>query len=134
MKKLSLSGALCLLMLAACSAMPSEKPDTSPAKSANAQTRHCSGLIQGYETADYFFDAKQGQHLNISMASSAPAAYFNLLPPDGETALFNGSIRGNQFEGAAPQTGRYTVRIYQMRAAARRGGQADYRLTIILAP
>ncbi|WP_082836042.1 hypothetical protein [Croceicoccus bisphenolivorans] len=89
------------------------------------------GSITGYESIDYVFRAKQGQPLNISMATPHTATYFNLIEP-GETdvAIFNGSMGENMFEGAAAKSGDYRVRVYMMRSAARREETADYRLEI----
>ena len=89
--------------------------------------------IKGYATVDYILAAKQGQYANISLGTKNTAAYFNILPPGGgETALFNGSVNGNQYEGTLPASGDYRVRVYMMRSAARRGEVAKYRLEMIV--
>lgn len=90
-----------------------------------------TGTIRGYEIVDYAVFLKQGQYLNISLASRNPAAYFNILPPNNDAAIFIGSINGNQFEGVAPITGEYRIRVYQMRASARRGEAAHFGIEII---
>lgn len=89
--------------------------------------------ITGYETVDYLLNVKQGQAMNISMASSNPAAYFNLLEP-GETdvAVFNGSMSENMFEGLAAKSGDYRIRVYLYRNAARRNETAPYTLEAIV--
>jgi hypothetical protein len=91
------------------------------------------GQIKGYQTVDYVLGARQGQSANVSMATKNGAAYFNILAPgEDETAMFNGSVSENQYEGTLPASGDYKVRVYMMRSAARRGEVAHYRLEIIV--
>jgi len=87
------------------------------------------GHIRGDHTIDYVLRAHAGQHANISMASRNGAAYFNIIAP-GETnvAFFNGSTSDNQYEGSLPKDGEYKIRVYLMRAAARRNETANFRL------
>lgn len=59
--------------------------------------------------------------------------FFNVLPPDSEAALFIGSTSGARFEGDLPKTGHYRIRVFLLRAAARRDETAQYRLDIRLA-
>ena len=89
--------------------------------------------ISGYEIIDYVLRAQRGQSINVSMATQNNSNYFNVLPPNGNGyALFNGSVSGDTFESVLPETGDYTVRVYLMRAAARRGEKADYRLEMTI--
>lgn len=97
-----------------------------------ANSAHLEGTIRGQEIVDYRLRVREGDYLNISMATDNTANYFNLMEP-GETAvaIFNGSNDGNQFEGTANEDGDYTVRVYLFRNAARRNETANYRLEII---
>ncbi|MGR5061415.1 hypothetical protein [Photobacterium sp. DNB22_13_2] len=89
--------------------------------------------ITGYETVDYLLGAQAGQIMNVSLATQHSATYFNILAPgENETAMFNGSINGNQFEGTLPSSGDYKIRVYMMRSAARRNEVAQYRLEVII--
>jgi hypothetical protein len=92
-----------------------------------------NGRIKGPQTVDYLIGARQGQSANISLATQHPATYFNILAP-GKTdeAFFNGAVSQNQFEGALPDDGTYRVRVYMMRAAARRNESASYRLEVAI--
>lgn len=91
------------------------------------------GSIKGYETVDYVLGARKGQLMNVSMATSNTASYFNILEPGkSNEAMFIGSTSGNQFEGVLPASGDYKVRVYLMRSAARRDEVADYRLEMII--
>ena len=89
--------------------------------------------ITGYAVIDYVLGARQGQYMNVSMATDNGANYFNILAPgEDQVAMFNGSINGNQFEGILPESGDYKVRVYMMRSAARRNEVAAYRLEMII--
>jgi hypothetical protein len=89
--------------------------------------------ITGYAVVDYILGARQGQYMNVSMATDNGANYFNILAPgENQVALFNGSISENQYEGILPESGDYTVRVYMMRSAARRNETANYRLEMII--
>jgi len=91
------------------------------------------GKITGYDVVDYVLRVSKGQHMNISMATKNGANYFNILAPgENQVALFNGSLHQNQFEGTAPKSGDYKVRVYLMRSAARRKEVANYRLEMIV--
>ena len=97
-----------------------------------ASSKTVESSITGYETVDYLLNVKEGQYMNVSMATQHGATYFNLMEPGEENvAIYNGSIGGNQFEGSAAKSGDYTIRVYMMRSAARRGEKADYRLEMI---
>jgi len=92
------------------------------------------GSIKGYETVDYVVGARKGQSMNVSMATRHSGSYFNILAPgETEVAMFNGSLEQNQYEGVLPESGDYKIRVYMMRAAARRNEVANYRLEIIIA-
>ena len=98
-----------------------------------ASSKTVESSITGYETVDYMLNVKQGQSMNISMATGHGATYFNLMEPGEQyEAIYNGSISGNQFEGTAAKSGDYTIRVYMMRSAARRNEKADYRLEMIV--
>jgi hypothetical protein len=89
--------------------------------------------ITGYAVVDYILGARQGQYMNVSMATDIGASYFNILAPgEDQVAMFIGSISGNQYEGILPESGDYKIRVYMMRSAARRNEVANYRLEMIL--
>jgi hypothetical protein len=91
------------------------------------------GKITGHEIVDYVLRIREGQAMNVSMATKHGATYFNILAPgEDQVAMFNGSMHENQFEGVAPKSGEYKVRVYMMRSAARRNEVANYRLEMIV--
>jgi hypothetical protein len=89
------------------------------------------GHLRGREGLDYLLRAKAGQHLTVDLHTDNPQNYFNILPPGSQDeALFVGSSSGSRFEGTLPESGEYRIRVYLMRAAARRNESANYRVDI----
>jgi hypothetical protein len=86
------------------------------------------GTLEGDETVDYVLNAQQGQSMVVSLEASNTSAYFNVTPPGSETAIFVGSTSGNRYEGSLSASGDYSVRLYLMRSAARRGERATYTI------
>ncbi len=91
------------------------------------------GAIQGDQVVDYRLQARASQSLSVNFEPSNASAYFNVLRPDSDTALFIGSTSGNRFEGELPTNGIYTIRVYLMRNAARRDETANYSLEVAIA-
>lgn len=89
-----------------------------------------SGQIKGRETIDYVLRAKGGQTMTVALKTSHTALYFNVLPPGSDEAIFTGQVGGSHFEGKLAKDGDYTVRVYLVRAAARRAESAKFTLTI----
>jgi hypothetical protein len=89
-----------------------------------------TGKLKGYASVDYQVGAGAGQALAVTLKSGNPQNYFNVTAPGTDTSMFVGSTRGNSFEGVLPTDGDYTIRVYLMRAAARRNETARYTLTI----
>jgi hypothetical protein len=84
-------------------------------------------------TIDDVLGARQGQSVNVSLATDNGANDFNIIAPGrSNEALFVGSSAGNQFEGMLPASGDYKVRVYLMRSAARRDEIANDRLEMII--
>jgi hypothetical protein len=88
------------------------------------------GRIKGRETVDYVLNARAGQTMTVNLKTSNPMAYFNVLPPGSDEALFIGQVGGASFEGKLPKDGDYRIRVYLVRAAARRNESAKYTLTV----
>ncbi|MGB8817696.1 MAG: SH3 domain-containing protein [Rhizobiaceae bacterium] len=87
--------------------------------------------IAGRQTVDYIVSARRGQTISIRFAPSSGAAFFNLLAPSGD-ALFVGQAQGNpgRYTARLGVSGDYAIRVYLVRAAARRGESASFRLTV----
>jgi len=91
------------------------------------------GHIKGYEIVDYLVRAKTGQSMTVILESKNTANYFNVMAPGEETAMFIGSTSGSRFVGELPKDGDYTIRVYLMRSAARRGEKANFKLDVAIA-
>ncbi len=96
-----------------------------------------SAVIKGYHvkgdaTVDYIVQARAGQTLAVALKRSNAQTFFNINPPGTDVSMFVGSSdsTGTAFRGLLPADGDYAVRVYLMRAAARRGESSDYTLTV----
>lgn len=93
-------------------------------------TKVLRGKIRGYDTAEYKVRLRQGQTLAIGLKTNLRSNYFNITAPGATEALFNGSIKGLDYQGKVEQDGEYSVNVYLMRNAARRNESANYTLTV----
>jgi hypothetical protein len=88
------------------------------------------GQLQGDAMVDYTVRASAGQTLSARLQKSNPQNYFNVMPPGSAgSAMFVGDS-GDDYTGVLPEDGDYTVRVYLMRPAARRGESTRYTLTL----
>ncbi len=87
--------------------------------------------VVGRQIIDYQLRAGAGQRMTVSLKGSNGANYFNLLPPgSADVAMVRGELLANQFDGLLPDDGIYTIRVFLYRAAARRGEQSDFTLSV----
>lgn len=91
-----------------------------------------TGQLKGDQYVDYQVRGGANQTLTVTLKSGNPQNYFNINPPGTEVSMFVGSTSGNQFKRVLPTDGDYTVRVYLMRAAARRNEVGSYTLSIAL--
>src|SRR5512141_1417885 len=94
-----------------------------------ARSATLRGSVQGYDTVDYAFVAHGGQTLSVRLRSNNDFANVAVFAPGGGDVDLSPDA-GNAFTGELPESGRYRVRVFIMRADARRGSIARYRLTI----
>lgn len=98
-----------------------------------ATTVAISGELKGDQYVDYRLRGGANQTLAVTLKASNPQNYFNILPPgSADAAMFIGSTSGNQFKRILPTDGEFVVRVYLMRAAARRNESSRYTLNIAL--
>jgi len=88
------------------------------------------GRLKGDADVDYLVRAGAGQTLAISLTRSNLANYFNVLPPGSKDVAMYAAQTGEDFTAVLPADGDYTIRVYLMRAAARRNESSDYTLTV----
>lgn len=124
------------LLLAAALILPLAAPATTQTAQ-NVQFARGStssvitGTIRGYQFIDYKVVVRAGQMLKVNMTTLRGSPYFNVLEPgQRDVAIFVGSTSGPDMEVRTLRNGAYTIRVYQMRASARRGEVASYRLSI----
>jgi len=89
-----------------------------------------TGKIKSNQIVDYQWRASEGQSIVAIFKPTNLSAYFNILPPGSDLAIFVGSTSGNRFEAELPADGVYTIRVYLMRNAARRNETANYTLEV----
>lgn len=121
--------ALALAMSAATPAAAQHVEQVHFARGATGTT--IDGSIVGYDYIDYHVGLQAGQMLTVSLQRRGGSAYFNVMEPgEDAVAIHNSSTSTQDFEARTNKSGVYTIRVYQMRAPARRDERASYRLTI----
>ena len=86
------------------------------------------GHIAGFDAQDYVVAAKSGQQMDIRLKASNPETYFVLYSINGKATDMNET---DHYSLETTESGDYVIRVFMMRAAARRKGAAsDYTLTI----
>jgi len=88
--------------------------------------------IKGRQIVDYRLSVKAGQSMAVILETSNRANYFNITAPGADSAMFIGSTSGNRFVGGLSKDGEYTVRVYLMPNAGRRGETAKYTINFAL--
>jgi hypothetical protein len=70
--------------------------------------------------------------MRVKMTTKNTFLYFNVLPPHSDEALFVGQNQAEpqQWSGTLPTDGDYCIRVYLVRAEARRGGTANFVCTV----
>lgn len=102
------------------------------AKGASSAT--LKGSVAGYNVVDYVVNAQKGQTMSISLKTSSTFAYFNVRgSKDGfasELDVNPKAMEEKDWKAELPKSGDYYIRVYLVRAEARRDGKADYSLSI----
>jgi len=119
-----------LIIFVASSTLAEDDVRTVPVHfKAGSNSATVKGKVKGYDSVDYVLEASKGQHMSVSMETDNASSYFNILEPgENEAAMFIGSTSGNEYKGKLPKSGKYKIRIYLMRNAARRDEVAKYTL------
>jgi hypothetical protein len=131
MKRVSIVGAAMLLL-----ATPPAAQD--PVKAAPVQFATGTGLkaikraIRGYATANYVVDASRLDGDGAHDDKQSSELFQRHRSWRRWRAMFNGSMAGDRFSTTIPSMGTYTVQVYLMRNAARRGESAIYTLDVAL--
>jgi len=88
------------------------------------------GQVKGYSDVDYLVRAGAGQTITVSLKVSNRSNYFNVLPPGSKDVAMYVGQTGEEFKGILPTDGDYKIRVYLVRAAARRNESSRYTLTV----
>ncbi|HSV92270.1 MAG TPA: hypothetical protein VLH81_04300, partial [Desulfobacterales bacterium] len=88
------------------------------------------GRLKGYASVDYLVRAGAGQTIAVSLKPSNRSTYFNVLPPGSKDLAMYAAQTGEEYKGILPADGDYAIRVYLVRAAARRNESSDYTLTV----
>jgi hypothetical protein len=89
------------------------------------------GHLKGRETVDYQLRASAGQTMDVTLKASNRFTYFNVYAPESDgTAMFAEGAGDKAFKGLLPSDGTYVIRVYLIRAAARRNEAGSYALSL----
>ncbi|MCO8103864.1 MULTISPECIES: DNA breaking-rejoining protein [Acinetobacter] len=93
------------------------------------------GNFKGYDDARYTVRAQRGQILKFNILSTRDLAYVNVYAPGDKPgkaeAIYIGSTSPDSTgEIILPETGVYTIQIYQMRNSARLGKAVNFKLDL----
>jgi hypothetical protein len=108
----------------------SAQQETVVAFAKGASSATLKGSIKGDQDHSYLVDARAGQTMTVTLASTKGSAEMNVWAPGNDTAISLGADDPYNVTVVLPATGRYKVQVYQMRASARRGETANYTLTV----
>jgi len=91
-----------------------------------------SDVIRGYNTIDYALRANEGQRMSVKLKSKNTFLYLSVMDRESGSALTTDPPPSEvtDWEGTLPKTGDYFVRVYLVRAEARRKVNAPFSLTI----
>jgi len=90
------------------------------------------GTIKGYDGFTYTFDAEAGDRIDLELLAKSASVNFNLRLADSQTAIFSTMSGDTGYFGPLAHGGLYAIDVYLVRAVARRGQKADFRLNVTL--
>lgn len=90
--------------------------------------------VEGYDRKDFSIRAKKGQKMTVKLKSASTSVYFNIADSKDGFAADMGTdpipMDVKDWTGVLPKDGEYFIRVYLVRAAARRGAKADFTLDV----
>ncbi|HEY4370254.1 MAG TPA: hypothetical protein VGN07_23685 [Steroidobacteraceae bacterium] len=115
-------------------------PTTSELQFDQAKIAKVEGRLHGKGFHEYTFTARKGQRVALMLLSDvAPWIAINLLAPlfssapDMRPVVYSNFIDGTtSWQGVAPDSGTYTVRVALLHADAKRASQVSYELDVAL--
>jgi len=88
------------------------------------------GTLQGDQSRLFVVNLRAGQTMTVKLNASNGSTYFNVTAPGAQEAMFIGSTSGDTMTEVIPSSGDYTIDLYMMRNAARRGATTNFTITI----
>lgn len=88
------------------------------------------GTLKGDQSRLFVVNLRAGQTMTVKLDASNGSTYFNVTAPGAQQAMFIGSTSGNTMQEVIPSSGDYTIDLYMMRNAARRGETTKFTITI----
>jgi len=88
------------------------------------------GTLQGDQSRLFVVNLRAGQTMTVKLNASNGSTYFNVTGPGAQEAMFIGSTSGDTMTEVIPSSGDYTIDLYMMRNAARRGATTNFTITI----
>ena len=124
------------LILSSCSFMAIAADSTEAVHfKTGASSEQYVATTASYDVNNYVFYAKKDQHLKVTLDTKSTKLWVILLDSKLERVAdlnpYSADINDNG-EYVLPYTGKYTIRIGQYRAFARRGESSHYTLTIAI--
>lgn len=116
-------------------AAAADKVTTTPVQFAkNTHSFSTSHSLLGYDSVNYTLDAKASQTMQVSLTGNSNVGFNIYAPGDvpGVAIALGSGNTGQAWNGTLAASGIYTVQVYQVRAAARRGTQAAYTITFAI--
>lgn len=91
-----------------------------------------TGKINGNRIVDYMVNVCGPQKAAVSLESGNKSVNFYIMAPGAMKALFNSSVEGLSYKGKLKDSGKYQIRLYMTRNAAKDTTEHDYVLNIKL--
>jgi len=80
-----------------------------------------ANTVTGYRSADFYVSAKGGQEMSAKLTSSNRFLYFLVIhDPKNAEAIADDARDATNWTGELPEDGNYIVRVFLVRAEARR--------------
>lgn len=122
--------AIALATLAAPAALAQSGERRIPVTLQDGATQAFEDTIHEFEVVSYVVPLQQGQSLHVALASSNASNCFDIYAPDAPKPFYVGGDSGNTHQMQAVTSGKYIVKVFLLRFAARDGQTAQYTLEL----
>jgi hypothetical protein len=97
-------------------------------------SRSFDDAIDGFNEVSYVIAMREGQALQVSLASNNISNCFDIYAPGAAKPFYIGGDSGSTHRMQARIAGDYVVRVFLLRLAARDNQSAQYTLELTLSP